>query len=325
MFTAMKRKRVAILGYEGVMALDLAGPAEAFASVRVDGESPYEVAIIGLTRRCFRSESGLVFRPHLTLESKVEIDTLIVPGGCGLREPRVNRRFVTWIRNRAPRIRRIASVCTGIYGLAATGLLDGRRVTTHWRFAQDVARRFPELELDSGALFIRDGMFYTSAGVTAGIDLTLSLIEEDFGLEPALAVARELVVYLKREGGQEQYSEPLQFQVQSADKVGELATWMRGHLRADLSVAALAGRAGLCPRQFTRRFTQLYDRTPAAFVEDLRLAEAQRRLATRGATIEGVAVSVGFASADAFRRVFERRFGITPTTYRRQFTRVVAG
>lgn len=322
MFTAMKRIRVGILGFDGITALDMAGPTEAFASARTDdGCSPYEVAVIGLTRRCFAAESGVLFKPHYTLDSKVEIDTLIVPGGCGLRDPRVNRRITSWVKARAPCFRRIASVCTGIYGLAPTGLLDGRRVTTHWRFARDVAQRFPALNVDANLLFVKDGPFYTSAGVTAGIDLALALIEEDLGLQAALAVARELVVYLKRPGGQEQFSEPLQFQIESADPVGELATWMRTHLRHDLSVEALAGRARLCPRQFTRRFKQLFQRTPAAFVEDLRLAEAQRRLAARGATIEGVAVSVGFRSADAFRRAFERRFGISPSAWRRQFSR----
>lgn len=323
MFTAMKRIRIGLLGFEGVTALDLTGPAEAFASARVDGEScsPYEIAIVGMSRKTFTAESGIVFKPHYSIDSRVDLDTLIVPGGCGLRDARTNRRVVSFLKTRAPRIRRVASVCTGIYGLAATGLLDGRRVTTHWRFARDVGQRFPSLQLEPNALFIKDGSFYTSAGVTAGIDLALALIEEDLGLPAALAVARELVVYLKRPGGQEQYSEPLQFQVESTDSVAELATWMRAHLRRDLSVEALAERAGLCPRQFTRRFTRLFQRTPAAFVEDLRLAEAQRRLSARGVTIEGVAVSVGFRSADAFRRAFERRFGITPTNYRRQFTR----
>jgi transcriptional regulator GlxA family with amidase domain len=321
----MKRARVAMLGFEGVTALDLAGPTEAFATARVDDggvmERAYEVAILGLTRRPFCAESGVMFKPHYTLDSKIDIDTLIIPGGCGLREPRINRKVSSWVKANAPRIRRVASVCTGIYALAPTGLLDGRRVTTHWRFARDVADRFTALKLDSNALFVKDGQFYTSAGVTAGIDLALALIEEDHGSPTALAVARELVVYLKRPGGQEQYSEPLRFQVESNDRMGELAAWMRGHLRNDLSVEALAERACLCPRQFTRRFSKMFQRTPAAFVEDLRLAEAQRRLAARGVTIEGVAASVGFNSADAFRRAFERRFGITPTAYRQQFTR----
>jgi transcriptional regulator GlxA family with amidase domain len=321
----MKPAKIGLFGYDGVTALDLVGPTEAFASARVDdGDGPrpaYQVVIFGVTRKPFTAESGITFRPHYGLDAKVDIDTLIIPGGCGLRDPRINAKIVAAIRARAPRIRRIASVCTGIYGLAATGLLDGRRATTHWRFVRDVAQKFPALRLEANALFLKDGPFYTSAGVTAGIDLALALIEEDHGAPVALAVARELVVYLKRPGGQEQFSEPLQFQIESTDKLAELAAWIRGHLRNDLSVEALAERACLCPRQFTRRFTQVFQRTPAAFVEDLRLATAQQRLSTRSMTVEGIAASVGFRSADAFRRAFERRFGVSPTNYRRQFKR----
>ena len=317
----MKRLKIGVLGYEGVTALDVVGPSEAFASAYVDDQHAYDVVMLGLTRKPFTAESGIVFKPHRGLDAKVDLDTLIVPGGCGLRNPRLNAKVVSWVRANAPRIRRVASVCTGIYGLAATGLLDGRRATTHWRFARDVAEKFPAVALEPDALFLKDGPFYTSAGVTAGIDLALALIEEDLGAPAALAVARELVVYLKRPGGQEQFSEPLQFQIESTDKLAELASWMRGHLRGDLSVEALAARACLCPRQFTRRFPRVFQRTPAAFVEDLRLAEAQKRLSMRSITVEGVAASVGFRSADAFRRAYERRFGISPTRYRRQFSR----
>lgn len=317
----MKRLKIGVLGYEGVTALDVVGPSEAFASAYVDDQHAYDVVMLGLTRKPFTAESGIVFKPHRGLDAKVDLDTLVIPGGCGLRNPRLNAKVVSWVRANAPRIRRVASVCTGIYGLAATGLLDGRRATTHWRFARDVAEKFPAVALEPDALFLKDGPFYTSAGVTAGIDLALALIEEDLGAPAALAVARELVVYLKRPGGQEQFSEPLQFQIESTDKLAELASWMRGHLRGDLSVEALAARACLCPRQFTRRFTRVFQRTPAAFVEDLRLAEAQKRLSMRSITVEGVAASVGFRSADAFRRAFERRFGISPTRYRRQFSR----
>ena len=324
----VKRTKIGVLGYEGVTALDLVGPTEAFATARIDDGNgntrpAYEVVILGVTARPFTAESGVVFKPHRGLDGKVDLDTLIVPGGCGLRNPRINVRVTSWLRTHAPRIRRVASVCTGIYGLAATGLLDGRKATTHWRFVRDVAEKFPAVTFEANALFLKDGPFYTSAGVTAGIDLALALIEEDHGAPTALAVARELLVYLKRPGGQEQFSEPLQFQIESTDKLAELAGWIRGHLRSDLSVEVLAERACLCPRQFTRRFTRLFQRTPAAFVEDLRLAEAQKRLSMRTITIDNVAASVGFRSADAFRRAFERRFGISPTNYRKQFSRKV--
>lgn len=316
-------RRIGVIGFEGATALDFTGPIEAFATAYVESgkemRRAYEIVLLGVNRKPFAAESGIVFKPHRAADAKVEIDTLIVPGGCGLREKRTNARIAGWIRARAGSIRRIASVCTGIYALAETGLLDGRTVTTHWRFARDVARRFPALRVDPNALFLKDGKFYTSAGVTAGIDLSLALIEEDLGTDAALAVARELVVYLKRPGGQEQYSEPLRFQVEATDRIAELAIWIRGHLREDLSVEALAARAGLGSRHFTRRFAARFQKTPAAFVEDLRLDEARRRLAARGAAVEAIATSVGFRSADAFRRAFERRFGVNPSAYRKRF------
>lgn len=315
----MNPKRVGILGFEGITGLDLVGPAEAFATAMAGGEHCYEIVIIGFNRKPFTAESGVTFRPHKTLASPSVLDTLIVPGGCGLRRPGTNARIAAWLRSRAGQVRRIASVCTGIYGLAASGLLDGRRVTTHWRFARDVSLRFPRLKVDPNALFIKDGPFYTSAGVTAGIDLSLALIEEDFGPTVALAVARDLVVYLKRSGGQEQYSEPLRFQVQSADRFADLAAWVAGHLDKGLSVEAMAERTHLCPRHFSRRFKRIFGSTPATFVEELRLGEARRRLTARHETIDRVAASVGFASADAFRRAFLRRFGVTPSSYRSQF------
>jgi transcriptional regulator GlxA family with amidase domain len=315
----MNPKRIGILGFEGITALDLVGPAEAFATVRVGGERCYHILTIGLSGRPFTAESGVVFRPQKTLASAPGLDTVIIPSGCGIRHPATSARIAAWLRGHAREVRRIASVCTGIYGLAASGLLDGRRVTTHWRFARDVALRFPRLNIDPNALFIKDGRFYTSAGVTAGIDLSLALIEEDFGPSVALAVARELVVYLKRPGGQEQYSEPLRFQAQSVDRFADLAAWVAGHLDQDLSVETMAERTHLCPRHFSRRFKRAFGDTPAAFVEELRLGEAWRRLTAGGETINGVAASVGFTSADAFRRAFLRRFGLTPTSYRVRF------
>ena len=320
----MKPKRVAFLGFDGVNALDLTGPSEVFASALIEiGDTlrpGYSISILGMTGRSVRAESGIVFKPHLPASAKLEIDTLIVPGGHGLRVPAVNARVAKWIQARALGIRRIASVCTGIYGLAATGLLEGRRVTTHWRFVRDVAEKFPGLDVAPNALYVKDGTFYTSAGVTAGIDLALAMVEEDYGAEVALRAAREMVVYLKRSGGQEQYSEPLRFQVESTDPMAALGAWIRSHLRHDLSVGALSGRVSLCPRQFSRRFQRAFRQTPAAFVEDLRLGEAQKRLAATETSIDALAASVGFSNPDSFRRAFERRFGLPPTTYRRRFS-----
>jgi len=316
--------RIGIIGYAQANALDIVGPAEAFASaLRDNGKGKldrcYEVSIIGLTGRPFATESGIVFQPAATMETAPKLDTLIIPGGRGLRDKVINDKVVQWIRQRAKSTRRVASVCTGIYGLAATGLLDGRRATTHWRFVADVSKRFPKIKIEPNALFVKDGPFHSSAGVTAGIDLALALIEEDFGAKTALAVAREMVVYLKRSGGQEQYSEPLQFQTNSSDRFAELAAWMTNHPTEEMSVEALARRASLSPRQFFRRFKEHFGTSPASFVETLRLNEARRRLSAGEPSIEGVAESVGFKGADSFRRAFERRFRVTPSKYRRSF------
>jgi transcriptional regulator GlxA family with amidase domain len=312
------------VGFDGVNALDLIGPSEAFATAQTQGASgssrkAYEVQVLGLSRRRFVAESGVIFHPHTTLPAAPQLDTILIPGGKGLRRAATNQAVAEWVRTRASQTRRIVSVCTGIYGLAASGLLDGRRVTTHWRFAADVARCFPKLKVEPSAIFLRDENFYTSAGVTAGIDLALALIEEDLGPSVALAVARDLVVYLKRPGGQEQFSEPLQFQTQANDRLTELASWIASNPKRDLSVATLARRACLSPRHFVRRFKDAFGQPPGLFVQDHRLDEARRRLAAANLSVEAIAASVGFRSTDAFRRAFRRRFRITPGKYRRRF------
>ena len=318
--TAPGIRRIGFVGFKDAVALDIVGPMEVFslASEIEAGRGPrYRCLLLGLNRRPFVTESGLVMRPHLALAGAPPLDTLVIPGGSGLRDPGTNERIVTWLRRSAAQVRRVASVCTGVYGLAPTGLLDGRRVATHWRFAEDVARRFPKLAVDADAIFVKDGPFYTSAGVTAGLDLALALVEEDHGSRLAIRVAREIVVHQKRAGGQQQYSEPLRFQAEHQDRLGELAAWLSSNLTNDLSVEALAQRACLSPRHFSRRFKEAFLTTPADFVEKARLDEARRRLAGAGRSLSQVADSVGFASTDAFRRAFTRRFGVTPGAYRR--------
>ena len=318
----MRTKRIGFVGFDGVVAIDITGPADAFA-VANDAESDpkpsYEVLVVAASSKPFVSESGLVFKPHRTFKNAPSLDTVIVPGGSGVRQPAINRAISAFISARAESTRRIASVCTGIYGLAATGLLAGRKVATHWNHAHHVARRFPDLQVNGNAIYIKDGKFYTSGGATAGIDLALSLIEEDYGQQVSLTVARQLVVYLKRSGGQEQSSEPLRFQAESISRFSELTTWIQTHLNDDLSVEALAGRACLCPRHFSRRFTAEVATSPADFVERLRLDEARRRLCNSDNSIENVGLSVGFKSSDAFRRAFERRLGVSPSDYRARF------
>ncbi|HTW77916.1 MAG TPA: helix-turn-helix domain-containing protein [Terracidiphilus sp.] len=321
----MKQRHIVIVGYAGVMGLDLIGPLEVFGNARFrssrgEGDHGYRVTTAAIQARTFRSEFGLTITADQCLSSTRDVDTLLIPGGCGLREAANQVRLTAWLQKNAASIRRIASVCTGIYGLAPSGLLNGRKVATHWRFAADVAKRFPKLRVEPGSLYVKDGKFWTAAGVTAGIDLSLALIEEDFGAEVALAIARELVVYMKRPGGQEQYSEPLQFQVRSRSLFADLVPWMTAHLEQDLSVEGLAARVSLCSRQFARRFSQEFGCSPASFVRRLRLDEARRRLSAPECTVDGVARSVGFSDAGSFRRAFERCFDIAPSAYRGRFT-----
>jgi transcriptional regulator GlxA family with amidase domain len=317
-------RTIAFIGFNGVRTLDLTGPLEAFAaarSVAADGEieCDYELVVVGVGGKNFVSQSGVIFTGRQTIQSVREFDTIIVPGGTRLQEGGTMTALSAWLKAQAPRTRRIASVCGGIYPLAQSGLLDGRQVTTHWRIAADVARLFPRLRLVPNAIFIKDGPFYTSAGVTAGMDLSLALIEEDYGPKLAFAVARELVMYIKRSGEQEQYSEPLRFQTQSTDRFSDIVAWIAAHLHENLSVDILAERACCSVRHFSRLFKAVFGNTPADFVEELRLAEARHRLAAPRNSLESVGSSLGFHSVDAFSRAFERRFGMRPHIYRRRF------
>lgn len=326
--TGSRARRIGFLGYQQVTALDLVGPMEVFSTanelLRPRGDaSPsrgYELILLGLEKRAFVAESGVAFLPQVWLAASPALDTLVVPGGRGLREPAQLRAASQWLRQHRRSIRRIASVCTGIYALAEAGLLDGCAATTHWRHAEAVAARYPAIRLDPEPIFIKQGRFYTSAGITAGIDLALALVEEDHGPALALAVARELIVYLKRAGGQRQYSERLTFQGGTAGRLAELGTWMLEHLADDLSVERLAERCRISPRQLTRRFRLALGTAPAMYVEKLRVEEASQRLLADGAPIEQIAQAVGFRSADVFRRAFERRFGVAPAQFRARFS-----
>lgn len=313
-------RTVGIVAFPDVMALDLVGPLDAFAAARDgDGAPRYRCRILGVGAGPFATESGLRLLAHAPLAHSGPLDTIVVPGGAGLRRPRTLARVSTWLRQHAPRCRRVVSVCTGIHALAASGLLDGRRATTHWQHAAEVARAHPAIRLDTDALFVKAGRYYTSAGVTAGIDLALALIEDDLGHAAAMRVARYLVVHLCRAGGQAQYSEPLRAQADAGARFAELIAWMHDHLAADLSVAVLADRACLSPRHFARRFRDDYGMTPGAFVERLRLDAARQRLVTGERPIREIAGAVGFDSADVFRRAFQRRIGVAPHAYRRRF------
>lgn len=315
-------KRVGILGFDGVATLDLTGPLEAFSAAHQVGDSGrvpcYEPVILGLVQKSFTSESGLRFQAAITADSAAAFDTIVVPGGIGLRQPETGRKAAAWLAAQANRTRRIASVSTGLYALAQSGLVDGCPVTTHWRFARDVAQRFPKVRVNQTAAFLRTDRFYTSGGGSAGLEMTLALIDEDYGSQVARTVARELMVRLRPPGDEEDLSLTENFQSDPAERVVDLPSWIAAHLHERLTVDALAERACLCPRHFSRVFKQVFQCTPADFVEELRLGEARRRLLGHRTTVESVAESVGFKSSDAFRRAFERRVGLTPTAFRRR-------
>jgi transcriptional regulator GlxA family with amidase domain len=313
---------IAIFGFDGVNALDLTGPLETFAAARVDDaeidrSGSYQVRIIGVTGKSFVSESGIVFKTQYPLCNALTVDTVIVPGGAGARTGEANRKIAEWLSARAPNVRRIVSVCTGIYAIAKAGVLDGRKVATHWKFAQDVSRRFPRLDVDPAASFIKDGRFYSCGGGTAAIEMTLALIQEDYGPRRALSVARELVMRLRPPGDKESSLEPLQFECGPMDRFADLPAWIASHLSDNLSVEVLANRVCLCPRHFSRLFKRFFHAAPAAFVEQLRLDEARRRLRLPRNSVENVARAVGYQSADSFRRAFERRHGVSPLGYKR--------
>ena len=318
----MSTKRMGFVGFDQLTALDLVGPLETFdtANAHCDKGAPaYSFLVLNATGKPFVSEAGLKFTPDCAFRDAPPLDTIIVPGGMGLREPAIVAPIAAWLKARAARTRRMASVCTGIYAYGEAGLLDNRRATTHWRYVSDVMRKYPSIRLEPDAIYVRDGHYFSSAGVTAGIDLSLLLVEEDLGGKIALAVARDLVVYLKRSGGQMQYSEPLQFQARATDRFADLAAWIVSNLRKDLSIDILAARAGLGPRHFSRRFKAVFGTAPGDYVEALRLDESRKRLPAPNQTVDSVAASVGYASADAFRRAFERRFGVAPSIYKKRF------
>jgi transcriptional regulator GlxA family with amidase domain len=317
-------KRIGFLGFEGVTGWHLGGPADTLAAAALaDGYGNripcYQICTIGLTAELFQAESGVIFKPEETLQTAPELDTIVVPGGRGLRQPEVGEKISAWILTRANRTRRIAAICTGIYGLAPTGLLDGREVTTHWRVASDVARRFPKLRLDHRRPLVKDGPFYTSSGLPAAIDLSLTWVEEDYGRHVALAAAQELVTPLTHRNGEKDFSKPLAFDSQPSDRFAELVAWIVRNLHEDLSVNTLARRACMSPSHFNRAFKSVFGNTPAEFVENLRLNEAKRRLSVPKRTLDTVAASVGFSDGDAFRRAFERRFGAKPRSYLNNF------
>jgi transcriptional regulator GlxA family with amidase domain len=307
---------VGLVGFDRVMALHLFGVADAFTAAALDdgygGRIPcYSVTIVGLEAHLFRTDSGVQIATDRTAQSAPPFDTIIVVGGSGIRDDRVTEKLSEWLLSRAPRTRRIGAVGTGTYGLAATGLLDGRQVAAHWRIARDLAQHFPFLKVDHKTPLIHDGPFYTSSGLGAGLSVALAIIREDYGPYVAQSVESEFVLY-PTAPDQEDLPERTTSDSHPADRFADLAAWIVRNLSCDLSVELLAKRACMCPTHFNKAFKSFFGETPMAFVENLRLNEVQRRLSKQQKTIQGIAASVGFADSAAFRRAYKRKFGARP-------------
>ncbi len=323
---ALRPRQIAILAFPEVQSLDVTGPLEVFAGAhklieatgRVD--RGYEVRIVSPSGAPLRTSSGLQIVPHAGFEQmSVPLDTLIVAGGHGSRALSADPATLAWIAEASKRARRTASVCTGAFPLAAAGLLDGRRATTHWAAARRLARLYPTVQVDPEPIFLRDGDIWTSAGVTAGMDLALALVEEDLDREAALAIARQLVLFLRRPGNQSQFSATLASQEPLRDPLREVRRHILENLAEDLSVEELAVRAHMSPRHFARSFRAETGVTPARYVESVRLEAARRALEDTSLSVAAVAQTCGFGTPETLRRAFLRSLGVGPAEYRRRF------
>jgi transcriptional regulator GlxA family with amidase domain len=321
----MAPKRVAFAIYPGIQSLDLAGPFEVFSGANEAlahaGAAPaYDLRIVARTSEPVASESGLRVVPDLAIARlRGQVDTLIVAGGSGIQGAVKDRALLRGIERLAKNARRIVSVCSGAFVLAELGFLDGRRATTHWRRCAQLARRHPDVRVEPEPIYVRDGRVYTSAGVTAGIDLALALVEDDLGREVALQIARGLVMFLRRPGNQAQFSAQLRQQQADREPLREVQRYIADRPGDDLGTDALARRAAMSVRNFTRCFRQQVGVSPARYVETARVEAARRRLVESQDGLDRVAESCGFGSAEVLRRTFLRRLNVTPSEYRVRF------
>ncbi len=325
------QRLVAVLAFERTQLLDVSGPVQTFASanelVRESrGAPPYRIAVV--TRRggavCTSAGLPLFTEPVARAIGSGRIDTLIVPGGPGVHKALQDVRTVGWVRKQFSTARRIASVCTGAFLLAETGLLAGRRATTHWKSCARLQQQHPDIRVDPDPIYVREDRIWTSAGVTAGIDLSLALVEEDLGRKVAMQVARHLVVFLNRPGGQSQFSVPLEAQAAAADgnapnHFAPLHGWIAEHLAGDLRVERLAEQAGMSARTFARLYAAKMGVTPARMVEKIRVEAVRRILEETDMPIKRIAAECGFGQEERLRRAFARQVGTTPGEYRARF------
>jgi transcriptional regulator GlxA family with amidase domain len=313
-------RRVVLVGFQDVQSLDLTGPAEVFSIADRIRPGAYALELVCSGGGQMETSSGFRLAADSDLTAcRGRIDTLVVAGGLGTGPALRDEALVSWIEAVARRTRRVTSVCTGAFLLARAGLLDGKRATTHWSACAELRRRHPQVTVEEDPIFVRDGDVWTSAGVTAGIDLALALVEDDLGHEVALQVARQLVLFVKRPGGQAQFSTQLATQSAEREPLRELQAWMADHLQEDLSVPALAERAFMSPRNFARAFRREVGVTPAAYVEQLRVERARLALETSETPVEAIALQCGFGAVETMRRAFHRRLHVGPAEYRMRF------
>jgi transcriptional regulator GlxA family with amidase domain len=305
--------------FDDVHSLDVTGPLEVFAHANAARPgAAYRITTASLGGLPVSTSSGLRLTPDADLRDQTAPPgLLLVPGGVGAR--RRDPELVSWLRAQAPRARQLASVCTGAFLLAAAGLLDGRRVTTHWAHCDALAAQYPLVKVDPDPIFIKTGDLATSAGITAGIDLALALAEDDLGRDVALRVAREMVVFLRRPGSQAQFSAQLSAQLADRQPLREVQQWIAEHPAADLSVEALARQASLSPRQFARAFVAEVGMPPGRYVDRTRFEAARRRLEDTAEGVEETARACGYGTPEAMRRAFVRALGVSPAEYRRRF------
>jgi len=306
--------RIRILAYEGCQILDVTGPAAVFGAANEDRARPfYDVGIVSPDGGAVTTNCGVALQ---SARIGGQPDILLVAGGsAGLRAVMAREDVRRWLCKAAPGTKRFGSVCTGAFVLAAAGLLDGKRVATHWASCARLADRFPALSVDAEALYVVDGKVWTSAGVTTGIDMALALVEADLGAATANLIARHFVLYARRPGYQSQFSPMLQAQATADAPFASLIDWMQDHLERDLDVPTLARHAGYSERSFYRKFTEATGKTPAHFVEDLRL-DAARTLLDKGLSLKAIAGRVGLKSSGRLGQAFERRFGMAPSLFR---------
>ena len=317
-------KIIHVLAFENAQVLDVTGPLQVFASANDLARQrglplPYAVNVIATQAGPVRTSAGLALLAEPLPAIDQPCDTLIIAGGWGVYGVAEDPTLVQWVRDKSRHTRRMASVCTGAFLLAASGLLDGCRVATHWTRCEELARKFPALTVEANPIFIQQGAVWTSAGVTAGIDLCLALVEDDLGRAIALEVARHLVVFLKRPGGQSQFSVTLSLQ-KSDSRFAELHAWIADNLTLELSIATLAAQAGMSERSFVRHYRTETGQTPARAVELIRVENARRQLADSTTSIKRIAMQCGFGCEETLRRSFLRALSVTPQAYRERFS-----